>query len=97
MVSFKENIKTYYNDEAKLRDSKSVKDDWKTTVRSDFLHLILQENKRTLLELGAGAGCDSRFFMDNGLTVTAIDLSPEMVSKCKEKDIDAYELDFYNG
>jgi len=95
-ISFKENIKKYYDEEAELRDSKSVRSDWKIYVRENFYDLITRENKKTLLELGAGAGYDSQFFMNGGLEVTAIDLSGEMVKKCREKDIDAYELDFYN-
>lgn len=96
IISFKENIKNYYNREAALRDSKSVKADWKIKVRENFYNLAKQENKKTLLELGAGAGYDSRFFIDNGLTVIAVDLSGEMIKKCREKFIEAYELDFYN-
>jgi cyclopropane fatty-acyl-phospholipid synthase-like methyltransferase len=95
-ASIKENIKKYYNQEAELRNSKSVKADWKVKVREDFFNLIKQENKKTLLELGAGAGYDSQFFMNNGLKVTAVDLSKEMVNKCTEKGIDAHELDYYN-
>jgi hypothetical protein len=34
--------------------------------------------------------------MDCGLEVTAVDLSGEMVNKCREKGIDAYELDYYD-
>lgn len=34
--------------------------------------------------------------MDNGLNVTAIDISDEMVRICKEKNIRAFELDFFN-
>jgi Methylase involved in ubiquinone/menaquinone biosynthesis len=96
IVSFKENLKKYYNQEAELRNSNCVKPDWKIKVREDFYKLIKQENIKTLLELGAGAGYDSQFFMDNGLTVIAIDLSSEMINKCREKSIEAYELDFYN-
>ena len=55
-----------------------------------------RENKKTLLELGAGAGYDSQFFMNNGMQVVAVDLSGEMVKICKEKSIEAYELDFYH-
>jgi len=95
-ITFKENIKKYYNQEAELRNSKSVKADWKITVRENFYNLIKQENKKTLLELGAGAGYDSQFFMNNGLKVIAVDLSNEMVKNCREKAIEAYELDFYN-
>ncbi|MDF2685773.1 MAG: class SAM-dependent methyltransferase [Clostridia bacterium] len=95
-ISFKENIKKYYNQEAALRDNKSVKADWKIKVRENFYNLIKQENKKTLLELGARAGYDSQFFINNGLMVIAVDISNEMVKKCREKAIEAYELDFYN-
>ena len=95
-ASQKENIIKYYNREAEQRDSKSVKDDWKIVVREKFRSLIAQENKKTLLELGAGTGYDSLFFMENGLDVVAVDISPEMVKKCKEKSIEAYELDFFD-
>jgi cyclopropane fatty-acyl-phospholipid synthase-like methyltransferase len=93
--SFKENLIRYYNQEAELRN-KSDKADWKIRERQNFLDLLKQENKITLLELGAGAGYDSRFFMDNGLKVIAVDLSREMAAKCREKNIEAYELDFYD-
>ncbi|MDR2571421.1 MAG: class I SAM-dependent methyltransferase [Oscillospiraceae bacterium] len=95
-ASFKENIKKYYNIEAELRNSKSEKTDWKVQVRGKFCALIKKENKKTLLELGAGAGYDSQFFINNGLEVVAIDLSNEMVKNCREKSIEAYELDYYN-
>lgn len=93
---FKDNIKNYYNQEAELRESKSVKPEWKIKVRQNFYNVLKQENKKTLLELGAGAGYDSAFFMDNGLSVIAVDISNEMVIKCREKGIEAYELDFYD-
>ena len=92
---FKENIIKYYDKEAELRNSNSVKADWKIKVRDGFFTIIKQKNKKTLLELGAGAGYDSQFFINNGLIVTAIDISSEMVKRCKEKFIEAYELDFY--
>jgi cyclopropane fatty-acyl-phospholipid synthase-like methyltransferase len=91
----KENLKKYYNQEAELRDSKSVKPDWKIKVRDHFLNVARMESKRTLLEIGAGAGYDSQFFMNNGFTVMAVDLSSEMIKKCREKLVEAYELDFY--
>ena len=90
----KENLKRYYNQEAELRDA-SGKVDWKVKVRQDFCDLIKGKNKKTLLELGAGAGYDSRYFMDSGFDVVAVDLSHEMIKRCKEKGIEAYELDYY--
>ena len=92
---FKENLKEYYNTEAEVRNAEAGKTDWKIQVRKEFFDLISRENKKTLLELGAGTGYDSQFFMNNGLTVTAVDISKEMVRKCREKGVDAYELDFY--
>ena len=95
-LPFKENIKRYYNEEAELRNGKSVKPNWKIKARLDFCTLVKSENKKTLLEIGAGTGHDSSFFMETGLAVTAVDISSEMVKKCREKSIEAYELDFYN-
>lgn len=89
----KEQIKRYYDQEAALRDSKSVRADWKAEFRQAFLDWALQEGKKTLLELGAGAGYDSRFFQDGGLQVTAVDLSTEMVRRCQAKGVETYELE----
>ena len=91
----KDNLKRYYNQEAEARDS-SAKADWKVKVRQNFCDLLKARNKNTLLELGAGAGYDSRYFMDCGFNVVAVDLSNEMVKRCVEKGIEAYELDFYS-
>lgn len=92
----KENIKKYYNQEAGLRNSETVRTDWKAKVREQFCNVAKQEGKKTLLELGAGAGYDSQFFMGEGLSVIAVDLSGEMVKNCKAKGIEAYELDYYD-
>lgn len=91
----KSNLRDYYNIDAQYRNSRE-KDEWKLKQRDEYLAVIKSENKSTLLELGAGTGHDSKFFMDNGLNVTAVDLSPEMVKLCREKSINAYELDFYH-
>jgi len=91
----KNNLRNYYNTEANIRDGKSVKANWKVNVREKFAELLKHECKSTLLELGAGAGYDSLYFMENGFNVVAIDLSIEMVNKCIEKGIEVYELDFY--
>ncbi|MFV0402071.1 MAG: class I SAM-dependent methyltransferase [Oscillospiraceae bacterium] len=100
IISLKENIRKYYNlhynQEVKLRNRQSAKADWKIHVRESFYHAVKEESKRSLLELGAGNGYDSQFFLDKGLSVTAVDISSEMVKACQEKGIEAYELDFYN-
>ena len=93
---FKKNLKEFYDQEAELRNAERYRPDWKVRIRADFCDLVKRENKKSLLELGSGPGFDSTFFMDKGLNVTAVDLSSEMVKKCREKGIEAYELDFYN-
>ena len=94
-ILLKENLKKYYDDEADLRNQYE-KEDWKIKVRKSFTYLVQSENKNSLLEIGAGVGDDSLFFISKGLKVVAIDLSSEMVKKCKEKSIQAYEMDFYD-
>ncbi|MBL4934468.1 class I SAM-dependent methyltransferase [Clostridium sp. YIM B02515] len=89
------NLKEFYNQEAELRNI-SEKQEWKKSQRDQFLSYVKSENKNSLLEIGAGTGNDSQFFMNWGLSVIAIDLSSKMIRLCKEKGIEAYELDFYN-
>lgn len=89
------NLKKYYDQEAEIRNS-SEKEEWKVHERTGFYNYIKSENKKSILEIGAGTGNDSRFFMDCGLSVIAVDLSSEMVKLCREKNIEAYELDYYN-
>lgn len=93
--NFKENIKAYYNQDAARRNRQRTRAPWKLKIRKNFYKIIKQEDKKTLLELGAGAGFDSLFFMKKGLKVTAVDISDENIRSCREKGIEAYELDFY--
>lgn len=88
-------LKVAYDNYAHLRE-KGEMQTWKIEPRQRFLQLLQQEGKKTLLELGAGHGRDSKFFLENALQVTAVDLSTEMVKLCREKGITAHELDFYN-
>lgn len=81
-----------YNHHAQERDGYS-KEPWKIEERANFLALLQREDKRTLLEMGAGTGKDSLFFKDNGLQVTCIDLSPEMVRLCLQKGLAARVMD----
>ena len=91
----KSNLIKFYNQDAKRRNE-SEKQEWKLTFRKEFCDIALKENKKTLLELGAGAGYDSVFFQEQGFDVIAIDLSGDMVELCINKGISAYVLDFYN-
>ena len=88
---WRSNLIESYNNHAKERDAYAV-DAWKVEERANFLSLLRQEHKQSLLEIGAGAGKDSKFFNDQGLAVTCIDLSPEMVKLCKQKGLSAYVM-----
>lgn len=52
------------------------------------------EGKTRLLEIGAGSGHSAAFFAREGLSVTAIDLSPANVDRCRAKGVEASVADF---
>lgn len=88
-------LRLAYDHGAVARDEASEnKPPWKTAEREAFLQRLLAEDRRRLLEIGAGTGQDSLFFKDRGLQVTATDLSPRMVERCRMKGLDAYVMDF---
>lgn len=86
-------LRAAYDRGAAQRD-RSVKQPWKTDERGAFLDRLHTDGAERLLEIGAGTGYDSAFFAENGLSVVAVDLSPAMVEKCREKGLDARVLDF---
>ena len=88
----KTNLIDFYNHHAQERDGYTV-EPWKAEARGNFLSLIKRENKKSLLEIGAGPGKDSKFFEQNGLDVTCIDLSPEMIKLCLQKGLTAHIMD----
>ena len=69
------NLREAYDKRAAWRDERPYPE-WKEKERANFLAYLQRENKRTLLEIGAGPGRDSLFFQQNGLDVVATDLSP---------------------
>jgi len=86
-------LRTYYDKTAQEREANSVQA-WKHVERGRFLEELKTREAETLLELGPGTGKDSLFFQEQGLQVTAADLSPEMVRFCREKGVDAHVMDF---
>jgi len=91
----KANLITAYDRRAEERNKDGI-EDWKAAERAHFLSLLRQENKQGLLEIGAGHGRDSLFFQEQGITVTCIDLSPEMVRLCQQKGLTAFAIDMVN-
>jgi cyclopropane fatty-acyl-phospholipid synthase-like methyltransferase len=97
MTNFKDELKVAYDADAKRRDeAEGKRDQWKLNARDYFVSLLKKENKKTVLELGAGAGLDSLYFKQHGFKVLATDLSPEMVKMCKKRGLEATTLDLYN-
>ncbi|WP_047982808.1 class I SAM-dependent methyltransferase [Ornithinibacillus californiensis] len=92
MGNTKEIIESY-NQKANERDRLTVQD-WKVAERNTFLSFLHKENKKSLLEIGAGPGKDSLFFQEKGLETFATDISVEMIKLCKEKGLTAKVMDF---
>jgi len=87
-----DNLRTAYDGGAESRDSRE-KTPWKLAERAAYLQRLKDERRPRLLEIGAGTGQDSRYFQEHGLEVTAIDLSPGMVARCRAKGVDATVMD----
>ncbi|WP_238392669.1 GTP-binding protein [Paenibacillus antri] len=88
----RERLKLSYDRHAEERDTGKLQD-WKTIERERFVRALREAKAETLLEVGAGPGRDSLFFKDAGFRATSVDLSPEMVRLCRDKGLDAYEMD----
>jgi SAM-dependent methyltransferase len=89
------NLREAYDKFALERES-SIMEDWKTEERSRFLSALQKENKKKVLEIGAGTGRDSKYFQDQGLEVVCIDLSPVMIELCRQKGLMAHVMDMSN-
>jgi hypothetical protein len=84
-----------YDKHAQERESSTMQE-WKIGERTRFLSVLQKDNKKKLLELGAGTGRDSRYFQDQGFEVVSIDLSPAMIELCRQKGLTAYVMDMGN-
>lgn len=79
-------LRSFYDADVDRRDG-LIKPSWKLDERAAFLDRLRVAEARTLLEIGAGTGQDSRFFADEGLEVTAVDLSPAMIERVRSKGV----------
>ncbi len=61
-------------------------------LRWKFLNILNQEGKSKLIDIGAGTGIHAKFFQEQGIHVTCVDLSPAHVEKCIEKGLASYAL-----
>jgi SAM-dependent methyltransferase len=88
-------LRTIYNSRAEAREV-LAKHPWKHDERAAFLDRLRAVEASSLLEIGAGTGHDSRFFADAGLDVTAVDIAPEHVERCRAKGLRAEVRDVLN-
>ncbi len=86
-------LKRAYDAKAEQRDRNPVRD-WQKALWAQYLQSLQDEDLTSLLEIGAGTGQAAHFFQSAGLEVVCTDLSPEMVRLCREKGLEAYEMDF---
>jgi len=63
---------------------------WKKDLRWKFLNLLEEEGKSRLIDIGAGSGVHGKFFQDQGIDVTCLDLSPANIEKCHQKGLKTY-------
>jgi len=94
LPAIKSDLRRTYDRNAPERE-RAGRAPWKVRERARFLAHLRRAEAVSLLEIGAGPGHDSLFFKEQGLVVTATDLSPEMVRLCREKGLQAYVRDFY--
>ncbi len=86
-------LRRAYDAQAEQRDRRPVQA-WRQALWSQFLQSLQAEGMKSLLEIGAGTGQAGRFFQEAGMKVVCSDLSPEMVRLCRQKGLEAYEMDF---
>ena len=89
-------LRAAYDDGAAARRDATDKPGWRLDERAAFLDRLRAAQARTLLEVGAGTGQDSAYFQAEGLTVTAVDIAPEMVARIRAKEVPAYVRDVLN-
>jgi SAM-dependent methyltransferase len=88
----RDRLRQAYDAGADERDGRSLPD-WRLAEREGFLMRLQEHRLETLLEVGAGAGHDAQFFAESGCKVTCIDLSFEMVKRCRAKNLQAEVMD----
>ncbi len=82
-----------YDASADARDGRG-EPAWRDRYRDAFASNLRREGKTRILEIGAGSGHSSAFFVAEGFDVVAVDLSPLNIERCRAKGVDALVADF---
>lgn len=88
----RDDLRRAYDAAVDQRDA-AVPVPWKRGERGRFADRLRAEERTRLLEVGAGTGQDARYFQEQGFDVVAVDLSPAMVDRCRDKGLDARVMD----
>jgi SAM-dependent methyltransferase len=83
-------LAAYYDQEAPMRAKRTVGAE-RTRRRDEFSRLLVDERRRSLLEIGTGPGRDAVAFMADGVAVTGVDLSVEPVRLARRVGVDALQ------
>jgi SAM-dependent methyltransferase len=89
----KHELRQAYDAEAEAREG-MTDTPWKAEERARFATRLREADASSLLEIGAGHGISGRYFADEGFKVTCVDLSPQLVARCRAKGLDAAVMDF---
>ena len=91
----RDNLRHSYDQHVHEREGRKP---WRKQIaeREAFLARMQSAGLNTLLDIGAATGIDGRFFADNGIDVTCIDLSAENVRAAQQKRLQAAQMDATN-
>ncbi|RLQ96203.1 class I SAM-dependent methyltransferase [Falsibacillus albus] len=93
MDQFKTILKKSYDQKTLERNEQHLQS-WKINEMNKFIEKTPPKGTLTLLDLGSGPGHQADYFKNNGFEVTCIDLSTSMIETCKQKGLNAIEMDF---
>jgi methylase of polypeptide subunit release factors len=79
-----EQLRIAYDGNAEGRDTWRTAQ-WKVDERNRFLELLRTEERRSLLEVGAGTGVHGLFFQEKGLEVVCTDLAPSTCASASRR------------
>lgn len=91
----RENLRNSYDLHVHEREGRKP---WRKQVaeREAFLTKLESAGLKTMLDVGGATGIDGRFFADNGVEVTCVDLSAENVQAAQQKGLQAAQMDATN-
>lgn len=80
----KEDLQEVYDDLAADWGSRST-DSWGLDYLNKFAELAKREGAEKILDMGCGAGIQSKILCEKGFEMTGIDLSPKMIEVAKKR------------